>query len=340
MRAMRLHQPGSAEGDPLRLEEVPIPEPQAGEVLVRVEACAVCHTDLHIVEGELPPHRLPVIPGHQVVGRVVQAVRDVEAPPGSGGTSAADDRRGGSPAPAAGDRVGVAWLHRACGRCAFCRRGQENLCAAPLFTGYDVDGGYAEYLTAPADFVYPIPEGLSAETAAPLLCAGIIGYRALRLAGTEPGSRLGLFGFGASAHLALQVARSAERRRLAEALGAAWAGGPDDEAPAPLDAAVVFAPAGRVVVDALRRLRPGGTVAVNAIHLDGLPAFDYGLLYGERTIRSVSNATRADGRAFLAIAAAIPVRATVEVMALGEANRALARLRRGQISGAAVLAGS
>jgi propanol-preferring alcohol dehydrogenase len=250
-----------------------------------------------------------------------------------------------------GRRVGVAWLHRACGRCAFCRRGDENLCERPLFTGYDVDGGYADYLVAPADFIYDIPPGFAPETAAPLLCAGIIGYRSLRLAAVVPGCRVGLFGFGASAHIAIQIARhrgcevsvvtrSPDHRRLAESLGAAWVGGPGDVPPEPLDAAVVFAPSGRVVVEALGRLRPGGTVAVNAIHLDGIPAFDYGLLYGERTVRSVSNSTRADGREFLSLAAAIPVRVETERMPLEEANQALARLRRREVSGAAVLAGS
>ncbi|HEU5298368.1 MAG TPA: zinc-dependent alcohol dehydrogenase family protein [bacterium] len=309
-----------------------MPEPGAGELLIRVHACAVCHTDLHQTEGELPPHRLPVTPGHQAVGTVVRAGPGVEA----GWT---------------GRRAGVAWLHRACGRCAWCRRGEENLCERPLFTGYDVDGGFAEYLVAPADFVYAIPGAFGSEAAAPLLCAGIIGFRALRLAGAAPGCRVGLFGFGASAHLAIQVARhwgcevhvvtrSRGHRRLAEALGAAWVGGPGEAPPAPLDAAVVFAPSGRVAVEALERLRPGGTLAINAIHLDGIPAFDYRLLYGERTVRSVTNSTRADGVEFLALAAAIPVRVETETLPLAEANRALARLARGEISGAAVLAGS
>jgi propanol-preferring alcohol dehydrogenase len=250
-----------------------------------------------------------------------------------------------------GRRVGVAWLHRACGACAACARGDENLCERPQFTGYDVDGGFADYLTAPAAFVYEIPDRFSAIEGAPLLCAGIIGYRALRLAAVAPGAQVGLFGFGASAHLAIQVARhwgcevsvvtrSAAHRRLAEALGARWVGAPGQRPPTPLDSAVVFAPAGTVVVEALRCLRPGGTVAVNAIRLDGIPAFDYALLYGERTLRSVSNSTRQDGREFLALAAAIPVRVATEILPLGEANQALQRLARGEITGSAVLAGS
>jgi len=329
MMAMRLHRPAPAVQAPLRAEERPVPQPGADEVLVRLEVCGVCHTDLHVVEGDLPPHRLPLIPGHQAVGIV--------------------ERHGAAvTAPAVGARVGVAWLHRACGRCGYCRRGQENLCERAVFTGYDVDGGYARYLVAPAEFVYAIPERFAPLEAAPLLCAGIIGYRALRLAGTEPGCRLGLFGFGASAHLALQVARhwgcevyvvtrSPNHRRLAETLGATWTGGPQDHPPEALDAAVVFAPAGAVVVEALAQLRRGGTVAVNAIHLDQVPAFDYARLYGERTLRSVSNSTRRDGREFLTLAAAIPVRVATEVLPLREANAALARLKRGEITGAVVL---
>jgi propanol-preferring alcohol dehydrogenase len=329
MHAMRLHHPGPADRDMLRAEDLPAPEPAPDEVRIRLEVCGVCHTDLHIAEGDLRPHRLPLIPGHQAVGIVERTGPAVVAPP-------------------VGARVGVAWLHRACGRCEYCRRGQENLCETAVFTGYDVDGGYAQYAVAPAGFVYPIPDRFTPREAAPLLCAGIIGYRSLRLAGAGPGSRLGLFGFGASAHLALQVARhwgcevyvftrSPGHRALAEDLGAAWVGGPQDASPVALDAAVVFAPSGRVVVEALARLRSGGTLAINAVHLDGMPAFDYALLYGERTVRSVSNSTRADGREFLALAAAIPVRVTTELMPLRDANVALRRLKRGEITGAAVL---
>ena len=327
---MALTHPGPAEARPLRLVERPRPEPGEGEVLIRVEACGVCHTDLHIAEGELPPHRSEVIPGHQAVGAVAGVGPGVSDLP-------------------AGARVGVAWLHRACGVCAFCRRGLENLCVAASFTGYDVDGGFAEYLTAPAAFIYPIPEAFTAAEAAPLLCAGIIGYRSLRLSDVGPGERLGLFGFGASAHLALQVARhwgcevyvftrGASHRMLAGALGAAWVGGMEDTPPEMVDAGIVFAPSGRVVVEALRHLRPGGTLAVNAVHLDGIPAFDYARLYGERALRSVTNATRDDGRALLDLAARIPIRPQVERWALDEANDVLQRMKRGEVQGAAVLA--
>jgi len=329
MLAMRLHRPAPASTAPLRAEDVSPPEPRADEVLIRLEVCGVCHTDLHIVEGDLPAHRLPLIPGHQAVGTVERT--------GAAVTS-----------PAPGARVGVAWLHRTCGRCRYCLRGLENLCERAVFTGYDVDGGYARYLVAPADFVYAIPERFAPPEAAPLLCAGIIGYRSLRLAEVEPGGCVGLFGFGASAHLALQVARhwgctvyvfsrSAAHRRHAEELGAAWTGGPQDRPPEPLDAAVVFAPSGAVVIEALTHLRPGGTLAINAIHLDGIPAFEYRRLYGERTVRSVTNSTRRDGREFLTLAAAIPLRVTSELLPLREANTVLARMKQGQITGAAVL---
>jgi propanol-preferring alcohol dehydrogenase len=298
-------------------------------VLIRVQACGVCHTDLHIAEGDLPPHRPEVILGHQAAGVVVASGPGTAGLPG-------------------GAAVGVAWLHRACGRCEFCRRGAENLCVEATFTGYDVDGGFAEYLTAPADFVYRLPDTMRPVEAAPLLCAGIIGYRSLRISGIAPGERLGLFGFGASAHLALQVARhwgcrvfvftrGRAHRTLAGALGAAWTGGVEDAPPEPVDAGIVFAPSGRVVVEALRHLRPGGTLAVNAVHLGGIPAFDYARLYGERALRSVANATRADGREFLTLAAAIPLRPQVERRALEDANDVLVRVKRGEVQGAAVL---
>ena len=329
MRALILTHPAPVETGPLREVERARPKPQGGEVLIRVEVCGVCHTDLHIVEGELPPRRGGIVPGHQVVGRVESGALDVTVP-------------------AVGTRVGVAWLHRACGRCAFCRRGMENLCVEATFTGYDVDGGFADYIAAPAAFVYPLPDAFSSVEAAPLMCAGIIGYRALRIAQAARGDRVGLFGFGASAHLALQVARhwdcevyvftrSEAHRALARELGAAWVGGVGEGAPAALDAGVVFAPSGRVVVEALRHLRPGGTLAVNAIHLDEIPAFDYARLYGERGLRSVSNSTRADGQEFLTLAAAIPLRPQVETWPLGEANQVLQRLKRGEVRGAAVL---
>lgn len=329
MQAMRLGRPASVSQAPLVLEDLPVPEPDRDGVLIRIEACAVCHTDLHIIEGELPPKKLPVIPGHQIVGIVERA-----------GTGAERIRIGA--------RVGVAWLYRSCGACSFCRRGLENLCPSALFTGYDVDGGYAGYLVAPAEYVYTIPERFGSREAAPLLCAGIIGYRSLRLAEVTPGSRVGLFGFGASAHLALQVARywgcevyvftrSPGHRRLAADLGAAWVGGSHDAAPQELDHAVVFAPSGRVVIDALAHLGRGASLAINAVHLDGIPAFDYGVLYWERTIRTVSNSTRRDGREFLELAAEIPLHVTTEVWALRDANAALAKLKRGEVRGAAVM---
>lgn len=329
MRVMALSTPQPVEAGPLRDHDVPRPTPQDGEVLVRVRCCGVCHTDLHIVEGELAPATLPLVPGHQVVGQVEQL--------GSGVTRFQT-----------GARVGVAWLYASCGVCDACRRGEENLCTQITFTGYHVDGGYAEFMVARADYVYALPEAFSDAQAAPLLCAGIIGYRSLRICGVRPGERLGLFGFGASAHLAIQIARywgcevyaftrSAAHRRLAERLGAVWVGGSEDRTPNDLDAAVVFAPVGRVVIDALRRLRRGGTVAVNAVHLDQVPAFDYSLLYWERVLRSVSNSTRQDGLEFLRLAAEIRLHPEVQVFPLGEANRALQALKRGEITGAAVL---
>jgi len=330
VRALILSHPAPVEAGPLEEVDRPVPQPRAGEVLIRVEVCGVCHTDLHIVEGDLPPRRGEIIPGHQVVGRVESRGPDVTSPE-------------------IGERVGVAWLHRACGRCAFCRRGLENLCPEAVFTGYDVDGGFAEFIVAPAAFVYPLPDTYSAAEAAPLLCAGIIGYRALRIAQAARGDRIGLFGFGASAHLALQVARywgcevyvftrSEAHRALAADLGAAWVGGVEGRPPEAIDAGVVFAPSGRVVVEALRHLRPGGTLAVNAVHLDQIPAFDYARLYGERGLRSVSNSTRADGQEFLALAAAIPLRPRVETWPMEEANDVLRRVKRGEVNGAAVLA--
>jgi propanol-preferring alcohol dehydrogenase len=315
MRAVVLDEIGR-----LAEREVHDPDPGPGEVLVEVRACGVCRTDLQIFQGDLPLRRRPVILGHQVAGRIA-------------GT---------------GERVGVAWLHGADGSCSACRRGLENLCPNAEFTGWTADGGYAELLCARRDFVFPLPPGFADVEAAPLLCAGIIGYRSLRLAGAEAGGRLGLFGFGSSAHLAIQVAvhwgcevavftRSETERALSLRLGAAWAGGYDDPAPWPLDAAVTFAPAGSVVVAALAALAPGATVAVNAIHLDGMPAFDYDLLWKERAIRSVANFTRADATAFLGLAAEIPIRARVQEFPLAAAGEALARLAAGGISGSAVL---
>ena len=328
MRAMSLAAAARAEERPLAPVEAETPRPGPGEVAIAVEACGVCRTDLHIVEGEVPA-RLPIVPGHQAAGRV---------------TAVAPGVTGFSP----GDPVGVGWIASTCGRCRFCRSERENLCPDATFTGRDRDGGYAEALTADARWVYRLPAGFSAADAAPLLCAGIIGYRSLRLSGIAPGGRLGLFGFGASAHLAIQVARDrgcavyaftreAPHRKLALRMGAAWAGDTFDDPGVPLDAAVTFAPAGDVVLAALSRLDRGGTVAVNAIHMDPLPPIPYEKLYGERVVRSVMNYTRRDAEEFLALAARIPVRAETEVFPLERAGEALLRVKRGEVRGAAVL---
>ncbi len=339
MRALVLDRPGPIPERPLRSREIPAPEPAAGELLLRVSACAVCRTDLQIVTGDLPPHRTPIVPGHQVVG-VVEAIGD--GVPGDG-------PRGWH----IGERAGVTWLAGFDGTCRFCREGRENLCRAAAFTGWDRDGGYAEMMTVRADVAVHLQSGLSDHAAAPLLCGGVIGYRALRLSGIGPGGiraggRLGLYGFGASALQAIQVARhwgcevhvasrtDADLER-AEAFGAASVGGYDDPPPQPLDAAITFAPVGSVVVSALRALDRGGTVVVNAIHLDGIPAFGYDDLWWERSIRSVANVTRRDAQEYLDLAAEIPVRTEVEIHPLAEGNEALARLERGEIAGAAVL---
>jgi propanol-preferring alcohol dehydrogenase len=329
MWAQTLHAPRPIEAGPLHLREIPVPEPGPGELLILVRACGVCHTDLHIAEGEIDLPRLPLIPGHQVVGEVERA--------GPGATRLAP-----------GTRVGVAWLNRACGRCAFCGRGEENLCDDARFTGWHVDGGYAECLVAPEEFVYRLPDRFSDVEAAPLLCAGIIGYRALRLSGAQPGDRLALFGFGASAHITLQVARhrgcevivfsrSREHRELALSLGAAWAGQAGEEAPAPADRAILFAPAGRLIPAALRSLRKGGTLASAVIHLDVVPEMDYRLLFGERTLRTVTASTRRDGEELLRDAAAAGVRVETETFPLSEANRALSRIKEGTMRAAGVL---
>lgn len=330
MRAMRLAQPAPIDTRPLRLAELPASAPGPGEVRVRVEVCGVCRTDLHVVEGDLPPRHPEVTPGHQVVGRVERVGPGVAAP-------------------AVGARVGIAWLHRACGACRFCARGDENLCLAPRFTGWDVDGGYAELVVAPAEFVYELPESLPPEQAAPLLCAGIIGYRAFRRSGARAGARLGLWGFGASAHIAIQVARhvgcevyvfsrAALHAELAEALGAKWVGGSFDAPPVALDAAILFAPAGELVPVALERLDRGGTLAVAGIHLTDVPPLDYQRhLFQERTLTSVTANTRADGRELLRLAAEIPIRTHVRTVPLEAANEALADLAHDRVQGAVVL---
>ena len=333
MKAMRLYQPKPVNQRPLVLEDVPEPRPEANEIVVRVNVCGVCRTDLHEVEGELDLLRSPVIPGHQVVGTVSEcgpAARRFEI----------------------GERVGLAWLHEACGTCSFCARGpdHENLCENARFTGWSADGGYAEYAKVPEAFAYRIPEGFPDDQAAPLLCGGIIGYRALSLSGIQPGQRLGLYGFGASAHIAIQVARhwgcevyvftrGPANRELAKRLGAAWTGGSKDPPPAKVHASIIFAPAGPLVLDALEVLERGGTVALGGIYMSPIPEMDYlRHLYDEKVLRSVANATRRDGEQLLDVAAKIPIHTTIQAFPLAQANEALLALKTGGISGAAVLA--
>ncbi len=329
-RAMRVSKIGPAENRPLLREARERPEPGAGEVLVRVEACGVCRTDLHVVEGDLAPHRSHVVPGHEIVGRIVA-------------------RPGGSGRFSDGDRVGVAWLHRSCGDCRFCRAGRENLCLQPTFTGWDVDGGYAEYVVASEDFVYELPTSISAERLAPLLCAGIIGYRAYVRSGVRPGGRLGIFGFGGSAHIVLQVARhhgcevfvfsrGGLHREHAMELGASWVGDSFERPPRALDAAILFAPAGELVPPALECLDRGATLAVAGIHLSDVPVLDYQRhLFQERGVQSVTANTREDGRALLDLATAVPLRTDTHSYPLEAANDALVDLKNDRIAGAAVL---
>ena len=328
---MLLRAPGEIATRPLALTEAAVPEPGPGEVLVRVEVCGVCRTDLHVVEGDLAPQRAELVPGHQVVGRIARCGPDV-----------ATWRDG--------ERVGIAWLHRACGACRFCSRGDENLCLDPRFTGWHANGGFAEYAVAPAEFVYRVPGSLPAREIAPLLCAGIIGWRALVRSRARRGSRLGLWGFGASAHIAIQVARhlgcdvyvfsrATLHGELARELGATWVGGSNDLPPVPLDAAILFAPAGELVPVALERLDRGGTLAVAGIHLSDVPALDYQRhLFQERTLTSVTANTREDGRVLLHLAGAIPIRTHTTLYPLERANEALADLKSDRVRGAAVLA--
>lgn len=329
MLANRLRKPAPLNQEPLQLIETEAPRPGPGQVRLRVKVCGVCHTDLHTVEGDLDLPRLPITPGHQVVGTV-------------------DARAEDATRYEVGDRVGVAWLYSSCGECEFCETGQENLCARAQFTGLHADGGYAQYMVVHEAFAYPIPRQFSDLEAAPLLCAGIIGYRALRLSTIEPGQRLGLYGFGASAHLAIQVARhwdcqvyvftrSSAHRDLARDLGAVWVGGAEDALDVGLHASVSFAPAGWIVPLALGHLRPGGVLALNAIHMSSIPRLDYQLLYGERVLRSVANFTRRDAEEFLQLAAEIPVRTEVQPFALAQANEVLRRLKASEIQGAAAL---
>lgn len=328
MKAAVLSLPQDVAKRPLQIVEVPQPEPAPGYLLLRVRACGLCRTDLHIVEGELRSRREGLIPGHQIVGIVVDGAT-AEVP--------------------AGARVGVSWIGGTDGCCSYCKQGFENLCDSPIFTGYTVNGGYAEYVMARTDFVFPLPKALDDLQAAPLLCAGIIGFRSLRVAGVERGERVGLFGFGASAHLAIAVLRAwkcevyvstrgSSHRRLAASLGAAWVGDENDRPPVELDRAITFAPSGDVVIAALASLRKGGVVAINAIHLDRIPPFDYdSLLWGERQIRSVTNMTRADARDFLQVAAEIGLQPKVTTFPLDRINEALAALKSDSIDGAAVI---
>src|SRR5579864_2051450 len=328
MKAAVLSSPREVSQHPLEIREIPQPKPGPGQVLLRVRACGVCRTDLHIVEGGLPPEHKQVVPGEPIVGEV------------SGGATAEMPL---------GARVGVSWMGGNDGTCWYCKHGMENLCDAPTFTGYSVPGGYAEYALARADFVVPLPEALDDLHAAPLLCAGIIGFRSLRVAGVEAGERVGLFGFGASAHLAIAVLRAwkcdvyvstrgKSHRDLAASLGAHWVGSETEKPPVELDRAITFAPSGDVVIAALASLRKGGVVAINAIHLDRIPQFDYDrLLWGERQLRSVANMTRADARDFLALAAQIGLRPKVTVFPLDQANEALLAVKNDSIDGAAVI---
>lgn len=334
MKAWVLHKPAPVDEMALVKSVLPVPEPSANEILLRVHACGICRTDLHVVEGELPVRRSPLIPGHQIVGQVTALGANVEDF-------------------AVGDRIGVAWLNQTCGECKYCRAGRENLCERAAFTGWSVDGGYAEYAVAPSSFSYHIPDSFDDTQAAPLLCAGIIGYRCLRLTGLKEnewrGARLGLYGFGAAGHICIQLARSRgaevyvctrDRERhqaLAHDLGATWVGDAIAEPPVKLDAAIVFAPAGELVPVALKALDKGGTLVLGGIHMSPIPSFDYSLIYGERMIRSVANNTRADGREFLSEAARIPVRTHVQTFAFDQANEALMALKNDAIRGAAVL---
>ncbi|WP_322814124.1 zinc-dependent alcohol dehydrogenase family protein [Chloroflexus sp.] len=325
MRAMVF----TAPGQPLEYRDLPVPTPQPEEVLIRVEACAVCRTDLHIIDGELPAPNLPLIPGHQIVGTIERLGARVTRW-------------------TVGQRVGVPWLGWTCGECRFCRDGRENLCDQAQFTGYTRPGGFAEYTIADQRFCFALPTDYDATAVAPLLCAGLIGYRALRLAGT--GERLGIYGFGAAAHLMTQVARwqgrevfaftrpgDTEGQRFARELGAVWAGSSTELPPVPLDAAIIFAPVGDLVPYALRAVEKGGVVVCGGIHMSQIPAFAYELLWGERVLRSVANLTREDGEAFLQLAPQIPVRTTVQIFPLTELNTALNALRQGKLQGAAVI---
>jgi propanol-preferring alcohol dehydrogenase len=329
MRAMMLRGPRPIEMKPLELENIPEPSPGPGEVKIKVLACGVCHTDLHTVEGELSLPKLPIVPGHEVVGTVAELGE-------------------GSHRYKVGDRVGVTWLFSSCGKCKFCSRGLENLCDSVRFTGLHENGGYEEFMIAKEDYVHLIPENFSDENAAPLLCAGVIGYRSLRLSELQPGQKLGLFGFGASAHITIQMAtamdcevyvftRSKEHRKLARELGSKWEGSAIDDPPEKLDSAIIFAPVGWIVKEALRTLDKAGTLAINAIHMSPIPEIPYELLWHEKKVRSVANVTRQDAEQFLRIAGEIPIRTEVDVFELEEVNEVLRMMKGSEIRGAAVL---
>ncbi len=329
MKAMLLNAPKPVESSPLEFTDIPKPRPKKGEIRLKVSACGVCHTDLHTVEGELSLPKLPLVPGHEVVG-YVDALGD------------------GAKRFKKGDRVGAFWLYSSCGKCKFCKRGQENLCENGKFTGLHEDGGYEEYMIADENFIYKIPDNFSDENAAPLLCAGIIGYRSFVLSEVKPGERLGLFGFGASAHIVIQIAlhegcevyvfsRSEEHRSLARKLGASWTGSATDDPPKKIDAAITFAPAGWIVKEGLRVMEKGGTLAINAIYMSPIPELDYRLIYHERKVRSVANETRKDAEELLKLAGEIPIKTEVETFDLERANHALNLLKHGKINGAGVL---
>jgi propanol-preferring alcohol dehydrogenase len=329
MKALRLNRPGPVESNPLRIVDLAIPRVTGTQLLLHVQACGLCHTDLHIVEGELPVQKSPLVPGHQIVG-IVEAV----------GSDVHSYRPG--------DRVGVPWLNTVCGKCRFCLSGRENLCENARFTGYHVDGGYAEYVVVGETAAYSIPAQFSNEEAAPLLCAGVIGFRAVRLSEIKPGGRIGLYGFGASAHIAIQIlrhwrceayvfTRSHHHRDLAMELGAVWVGSAEERPPHLIDSAVIFAPAGQLVVSALKVLDKGGTVALAGIHMSPIPGFDYDILYHERTLRSVANSTRQDVRDLLELAGRIPLITEAEMFPLADANRALQLLKKSEIRASGVL---
>jgi propanol-preferring alcohol dehydrogenase len=329
MRAVRLEHTAPIEQEPLLVTEIEVPSPGAAQLSLKIRASGICLTDLHTVEDDIHPPKLPITPGHQVIGEVVAIGDEVEGWQ-------------------VGDRAGVPWLHRACERCAHCLRGEQNLCREAAFTGFDIDGGYAEAMLSEARYTLKIPPEIDDSVAAPLLCAGIVGFRSLHKADIEPGERIGLAGFGASAHLVIQVARhwncevyvftrSQGHRQLANRLGAAWVGDAEEDAPRTLDRAIIFAPAGHLVPTMLAKIRPGGTLALNAIHMSPIPEFPYRLIWEERTVRSVANATHQDGVEFIKLAAEIPIRPQVTEYGLEEANRALGDLKASKIEGAGVL---